>query len=75
MGTILFAYLIDTHILHNTFLNVPNLISKSITMVWLYIEVKSIDETSMKLGNRSFWEILKELINKTKDVKKDINEI
>lgn len=75
MGTILLAYLIDTHILEGRLFDVKNLISKIITFVWIYIEIKSIDETSMKLGNKSFWVILKELIKKTKDLKKDINDI
>lgn len=75
MSTILLAYLIDTHIMEGKLFSIPNLISKTVTFVWLYIEVKSIDETSIKLGNRSFWVILKEVIGKTKDIKKDINEI
>lgn len=75
MSTILFAFLIDSHILDGKLFDIPNVISKTITFVWLYIEVKSIDETSQKLGNRPFWMILKELIGKTKDLKNDINDI
>lgn len=75
MSTILLAYLIDTHLLEGKLFDIKNLISKIITFVWIYIEIKSIDETSMKLGNRSFWVILKELISKTKDLKKDINDL
>lgn len=75
MSTILFAFLIDSHILEGKIFDVTNGISKTITFVWLYIEVKSIDETSQKLGNKPLWLILKELISKTKDIKKDINEI
>ena len=29
----------------------------------------------MKIGNKSFWVILKELILKAKEVKKDLNEL
>jgi hypothetical protein len=29
----------------------------------------------MKLGNRSLWVIVKEIMSKGKDLKKDINEI
>jgi hypothetical protein len=75
MGTIVLAYLIDIHIVEGSVFNVKNIISKTITFVWIYIEIKSIDETSMKLGNKSFWVILKELISKTKDLKKDINDL
>jgi hypothetical protein len=41
---------------------------------WIYIEIKSLDESSIKLGNKSFWVLLKE-INKLKDIKKDLNDI
>ena len=75
MSTILLAYLIDTHICEGKLFDISNLISKVITFIWLYIEIKSIDETSQKLGNRPLWMILKELISKTKDLKKDINDI
>ena len=75
MGTILFAFLIDSHIFEGKIFDINHLISKVITFVWLYIEIKSIDETSMKLGNKSLWVLLKELISKTKDLKKDINEV
>lgn len=75
MGTILFAFLIDSHIFEGKIFDINHLISKVITFVWLYIEIKSIDETSMKLGNKSLWVLFKELISKAKDLKKDINEI
>ena len=75
MGGILFAYLIDNYIFEGKLLDIKFLISKIVTFVWLYIEIKSIDETSMKLGNKSLWVIFKELVSKAKDLKKDINEI
>lgn len=75
MGSIIFAFMIDKYMFEGKILDIPYLISKVITFVWLYIEIKSIDETSMKLGNRSLWVIVKEIINKGKSLKKDINEI
>jgi len=51
------------------------LVSKVVTIFWIYIEVKSIDETSQKLGNKSFYFTIKNLLTKLKDLKKDINEI
>jgi peptidoglycan biosynthesis protein MviN/MurJ (putative lipid II flippase) len=75
MSTILFAFLIDTYIFDGKVLDISNLISKIVTFIWLYIEIKSIDETSMKLGNKSLWVLFKDLISKAKDLKKDINEI
>ena len=75
MSTIVFSFLIDKYIFEGKILDISYFISKIITFLWLYIEIKSIDETSMKLGNRSLWVILKEIINKGKSLKKDINEI
>ena len=75
MSTIVFSFLIDKYIFEGKILDISYLISKIITFLWLYIEIKSIDETSMKLGNRSLWVIIKEIINKGKSFKKDINEI
>ena len=51
------------------------LVSKVVTIFWIYIEVKSIDETSQKLGNKSFYFTIKNLLTKLKDLKKDINEM
>ena len=75
MGAILFAFLIDTYIFEKKLLDIHYLISKIVSFIWLYIEIKSIDETSQKLGNKSLWVIFKDLISKAKDIKKDINEI
>ena len=51
------------------------LIAKLTTIFWIYIEVKSIDETSVKMGNPSFYAVVKKLMGRLKDLKKDINEI
>ena len=75
-GSIVLAFFIDTHIIEqNTLFGINLLISKAVTVFWLYIEVKSIDETSQKLGNKSFYFTIKNLMTKAKDLKKDINEI
>ena len=75
-GSIILAFFIDTHIIEqNTIFEINLLISKAVTVFWLYIEVKSIDETSQKLGNKSFYFTIKNLMSKAKDLKKDINEI
>ena len=75
-GSIVLAFFIDTHIVEkNTLFGINLLISKAVTIFWLYIECKSIDETSQKLGNKSFYFTIKNLISKAKDLKKDINEI
>jgi len=75
-GSIILAYFIDTHVIeNNTLFGVNLLIAKVVTLFWLYIEVKSIDETSQKLGNKPFYTIIKSLLQKLKDLKQDVNEI
>ena len=75
-GSIVLAFFIDTHIIEqNTIFEINLLISKAVTVFWIYIEVKSIDETSQKLGNKSFYFTIKNIMSKAKDLKKDINEI
>jgi hypothetical protein len=51
------------------------LFSKVIAILWIYIEIKSIDETSIKLGNKPLLTIIKEMINVFKSLKKDIGNI
>jgi hypothetical protein len=76
MGSLLFAFLIDKFIIDtNVILGVDLLVSKTIAVLWTYIEVKSIDETSKKLGNRSMYVVIKELIKNAKSIKKDVDEI
>ena len=75
LGSIVLAYLVDVFILENTIFGIHNLVSKIICVVWVSIEVKSLDETSQKLGNRPFLEVLKALITKLKSIKKDLNDL
>lgn len=76
MGSIILTYFIDTHILEqNLIMGIPLFASKTITLFWVYIEVKSIDETSQKHGNEPFYVIVKKLMSRAKDIKKDINEM
>lgn len=73
--SIVLAFLIDKYIFQSVLLHVPYLASKSMALVWIYIEIKSIDETSVALGNRSIWIILKEMINKAAEFKKDLKSV
>jgi hypothetical protein len=75
MGSIYIAYLISTHILDGSLLGVTYLTPKALCVFWGLIELRSIDETSIKLGNRPFLEIIKGIINKAKSFKKDLNEL
>ena len=76
LGSIVLAYFIDTHIVEkNTIFGINLLISKATTIFWLYVELKSIDETSQKLGNKPFLDIINGIVKWLKSFKKDINEI
>lgn len=76
MGSLLFAFLIDKFIIDtNVILGIDLLVSKTIAVLWTYIEVKSIDETSKKLGNRSIYVVVKELIKKVKSIKSEVDDI
>ncbi len=76
MGSLLLAFTIDTFIVSsNTMFGIELLFSKVIAILWIYIEIKSIDETSIKLGNKPLLTIIKEMINVFKSLKKDIGDI
>lgn len=69
------AFLVDKFILNGSLFGIGFLLAKTMTSFWCYIEIKSLDESSMKLGNKSFWVLLKEMIEKLKGLKKDLNEL
>lgn len=73
--TIIMSFAIDEIIFKNGIMDIKDVFAKTITMVWIYIEVKSINENSQKLGNKSFWLIIKDILFKIKDIKKNINDI
>lgn len=75
LGAIILGYSIDTQIIQRTLFEIPFILSKTIALGFIYIEVKSIDETQMKLTNKSLWNFFKEGIEKAKSVKKNINEV
>lgn len=79
----LFGYLGTIALLHGIAIafdatilfGIADLLPKCMCGFWLYIELLSLDETSIKLGNRPFLVIVKEIFAKMKSVKKDISEI
>jgi len=75
MLSIMLAHTISIFIFGGATLGIPDLLPKMLAMLWCYIEIKSLDESSMKLGHRSFWVILREFFTKVKSLKKDLNDI
>lgn len=80
-GTYLFfivmAFLVDTFIFDGTLpvIGLTNGLSKIVGGICFIIELKSIDETSVKLGNRSFDLIIKDFINVIRKYKKNLNDL
>jgi len=75
MGGILLAFMIDKFFFEGELKEVPFAVSKVVTAIWCYIELKSIDETRMKLGHKSFMTILAKAFAKIKQFKKNIQEL
>lgn len=75
LGTVILAFMIDIHIMGGTTFGIKHLFSKGLTSIWCYAEIKSTDENSMKLGNRSFFVIVKEFFKKMTGYKSEINKI
>ena len=75
LGTVILSYMVDIHVLGGTTFGISHLLSKGLTSIWCYAEVKSMDENSIKLGNRSFFVITKEFFKKITGYSKDIKDI
>ena len=73
--SIIMAFGIDKYIMAGTLFGIEYGLAKAMAVFWIYIEIKSIDETSINLGNRSFWVIIKELIAKVGKLKSDIKKL
>ena len=74
LASIIMAYFLDKYMLEGSFMGVKLVLSKAMTAVWIFNEINSCDENSMKLGNKSVWVLSRNLITKLKTLKKDLNE-
>jgi len=75
VGSLMILFMVDKFVFGGVLFGITFLLSKAASLFWCYVELKSVDEKSMKLGNRSFWVILTEGIRKYHSVKKDLGEI
>jgi hypothetical protein len=75
LGSVVIAFLVDMYVMGGSIFGIQHLLSKGLTSIWCYAEVKSCDENSMKLGNRSFFVIVKEFFQKMTGYKDDIKKI
>jgi len=75
VGTIMLMFCLDKFLFDGSIMNIKYLLAKVVTVVWIYFEAKSVDENLVKVGFRSFGEILMELFNKVLKLKKNLNEL
>ena len=75
LGTVILAYMVDVYILNGATFGIQHLLSKGLSAIWTYAEIKSMDENSMKLGNRSFFVITTEFFKKITGFKDEVNKI
>ena len=75
LGSVIIAFMVDMFVMGGTVFGIKLLLSKGLTAIWCYAEIKSCDENSMKLGNRSFFVIVKEFFQKITGYKEEIKKI
>lgn len=75
-STICIMYVIDYFLIGvGGFFGISLISSKVASIIFIYIELKSIDESSQKLSNPPFYVMIKNLFTKLKSLKKDLNDI
>jgi|688.fasta_scaffold723684_2 hypothetical protein len=75
LGTVMLAFMADKFIMGGSAFGIANLLSKGLASIWIYSEVKSMDENSMKLGNRSFFVVSKEFFKKMTGYKEEAKKL
>lgn len=74
-SSVCLLYVLDYFVVAGTIFGIILPLTKAGTIFFMYIEAKSMDEKSQKLGNPPFFVIVKNAIKKLKELKKDLNEI
>lgn len=75
LGSVMLAFMIDMFVMGGTCFGIQHLLSKGLAAVWCYAEIKSCDENSMVMGNRSFFIVVKDFFQKVTGYKNDIKKI
>lgn len=73
--SVILTLMLDKFVFEGHLFGINFLLSKGMSIFWTFIEIKSLDETSIKLGNRSFFELIKDMIAKLISFKKDIKNM
>ena len=75
VALIVLFFLMDKFILNEfvkTFVNIDYFLTKSLTLIFIFIEFTSIDESYTIVRGKSIFQSLKELIGKANDIKNDL---
>lgn len=75
VALIVLFFLMDKFILNEfvkTFINIDYFLTKALTLVFIFIEFTSIDESYTIVRGKSIFQSLKELIGKANDIKNDL---
>lgn len=75
IALIVLFFLMDKFILNEfvkTFINIDYFLTKALTLIFIFIEFTSIDESYTIVRGKSIFQSLKELIGKANDIKNDL---
>ena len=75
VGSVILVFMVDMFVMGGACFGIQHLLSKGLTSVWCYAEIKSCDENSMKIGNRSFFVIVKDFFQRITGYKDEIKKI
>jgi len=75
VGTLMLMFMIDTYLVGGSMFGVSLFLSKTVTIIYTFIEIKSINESSVMVGNKSIWTIIEELTKRAMKFKTDIKKL
>tara|TARA_R110002124_G_scaffold283449_2_gene459492 strand:- start:11775 stop:12224 length:450 start_codon:yes stop_codon:yes gene_type:complete len=75
MSTIFLSFMASNHITDGELFSIDLFLPKFTSALWVFIELKSIDETNVKFGNNSILITIKKILNWLKLLKKDITDL
>ena len=74
-GTTLLVFLMEIYLIGATSFGIKHLFTKGLVGVWCSNELRSVDENSVILGNRTFMEMIKDTVKTIVGIKKDVKKI
>lgn len=75
ISTIILCFLFDKYILENELFGINLFLSKFVTCIWVFKELKSIDKNWIILGNTSIIIAVKDFIKDLKCIKNNIDDL